>query len=86
MSSIATFKLLDSSTLLSSFLSMKECVDGATDMAGTTATPAMNAFYPYGIAALVLIILAVTLIILYIWLYRRRKNSWKHECKKHLCK
>ncbi|ETW20957.1 surface antigen [Plasmodium falciparum UGT5.1] len=39
-----------------------------------------------GIAALVLLILAVVLIILYIWLYRRRKNSWKHECKKHLCK
>ncbi|KOB85523.1 stevor [Plasmodium falciparum Dd2] len=86
MSSIATFKLLDSSTLLSSFLSMKACVDGATDMAGTIATPAMAAFYPYGIAALVLLILAVVLIILYIWLYRRRKHSWKHECKKHLCK
>ncbi|CZT98016.1 stevor [Plasmodium falciparum NF54] len=86
MSSIATFKLLDSSTLLSSFLSMKACVVGATDMAGTIATPAMAAFYPYGIAALVLLILAVVLIILYIWLYRRRKHSWKHECKKHLCK
>ncbi|EUT79327.1 hypothetical protein PFAG_05894 [Plasmodium falciparum Santa Lucia] len=86
LSSIATFKLLDSSTLLSSFLSMKACVDGAADMAGTIATPAMAAFYPWGIAALVLLILAVVLIILYIWLYRRRKNSWKHECKKHLCK
>ncbi|CDO61704.1 stevor [Plasmodium reichenowi] len=48
---------------------------------------AMEAFSPYGIAALVILILVVvTLIILYIWLYRRRKNSWKHECKKHLCK
>ncbi|ETW26863.1 hypothetical protein PFFCH_05714 [Plasmodium falciparum FCH/4] len=56
------------------------------DVVGTVPTLAMNALQPYGIAALVLLILAVVLIILYIWLYRRRKNSWKHECKKHLCK
>ncbi|SOV84033.1 stevor PIR protein, putative [Plasmodium reichenowi] len=56
------------------------------DVVGTVPTLAMNALQPYGIAALVLIILAFVLIILYIWLYRRRKNSWKHECKKHLCK
>ncbi|KOB84857.1 hypothetical protein PFDG_00178 [Plasmodium falciparum Dd2] len=43
-------------------------------------------FQGCGIAALVLLILAIILIILYIWLYRRRKNSWKHECKKHLCR
>ncbi|EWC85264.1 hypothetical protein PFNF54_05940 [Plasmodium falciparum NF54] len=86
VSSISTFNLLDSSTLLSSFQAISTCVEGATDMAGTIATPAMAAFYPWGIAALVLLILVVVLIILYIWLYRRRKNSWKHECKKHLCK
>ncbi|CDO61844.1 stevor, partial [Plasmodium reichenowi] len=51
----------------------------ASDMAVAT-------FPPYGIAALVILILVIVLIILYIWLYRRRKNSWKHECKKHLCK
>ncbi|SOS76940.1 stevor [Plasmodium sp. gorilla clade G1] len=49
------------------------------------AGAATTAFLPYGIAALVLIILVVALIVLYIWLYRRRKKSWKHECKKHLC-
>ncbi|KYN93052.1 stevor, partial [Plasmodium gaboni] len=45
----------------------------------------LGTFSPYGIAALVLIIIALVLIILYIWLYRRRKTSWKHECKNHLC-
>ncbi|ETW57995.1 hypothetical protein PFUGPA_00004 [Plasmodium falciparum Palo Alto/Uganda] len=58
----------------------------SSDLVGTAATPAMATLHPWGIAALVLLILAVVLIILYIWLYRRRKNSWKHECKKHLCK
>ncbi|ETW32473.1 hypothetical protein PFFCH_00093 [Plasmodium falciparum FCH/4] len=57
----------------------------SADLAGATTT-ATAIFEPCGIAALVLLILAVVLIILYIWLYRRRKNSWKHECKKHLCK
>ncbi|CDO61922.1 stevor, partial [Plasmodium reichenowi] len=57
-----------------------------TDLAGTISTYAMGVFEPCGIAALVLLILAVVLIILYIWLYRKRKRSWKHECKKHLCK
>ncbi|ETW44905.1 hypothetical protein PFNF135_00680 [Plasmodium falciparum NF135/5.C10] len=56
------------------------------DLIGTAAASASAIFEPCGIAALVLLILAVVLIILYIWLYRRRKNSWKHECKKHLCK
>ncbi|KOB62066.1 stevor [Plasmodium falciparum HB3] len=50
------------------------------------ASSASAIFHPCGITALVLLILAVVLIILYIWLYRRRKRSWKHECKKHLCK
>ncbi|ETW54487.1 hypothetical protein PFUGPA_04353 [Plasmodium falciparum Palo Alto/Uganda] len=62
------------------------CTGGAPDVIGSASTMAMSTFNPYGIAALVLLILAVALIILYIWLYRRRKNSWKHECKKHLCK
>ncbi|ETW57197.1 hypothetical protein PFUGPA_00684 [Plasmodium falciparum Palo Alto/Uganda] len=57
----------------------------SADLAGATTTAAAI-FEPCGIAALVLLILAVLLIILYIWLYRRRKRSWKHECKKHLCK
>ncbi|SOV78708.1 stevor PIR protein, putative [Plasmodium reichenowi] len=58
----------------------------AADVVTPATTAAVGAFPPYGIAALVLLILAVVLIILYIWLYRRRKNSYKHECKKHLCK
>ncbi|SPJ12398.1 stevor PIR protein, putative [Plasmodium sp. DRC-Itaito] len=54
------------------------------DYAGA-ATTAYAIFVPCGITALVLLILAAVLIILYIWLYKRRKRSWKHECKKHLC-
>ncbi|EWC74233.1 surface antigen [Plasmodium falciparum UGT5.1] len=58
----------------------------AHDLTLPAATSATAIFEPCGIASLVLLILAVVLIILYIWLYRRRKNSYKHECKKHLCK
>ncbi|CDO61813.1 stevor, partial [Plasmodium reichenowi] len=56
----------------------------AGDAAGTAVGYATAIFTGCGIAALALLILAVVLIILYIWLYRRRKRSWKHECKKHL--
>ncbi|SCQ12673.1 stevor PIR protein,putative [Plasmodium sp.] len=42
-------------------------------------------FFHYGIAAFVLILIVVALIILYLYLRKKRKNSWKHECKKHLC-
>ncbi|CDO62064.1 stevor [Plasmodium reichenowi] len=60
---------------------------GAETIASKVSEFALVTFNPYGITALVILILVVaTLIILYIWLYRRRKNSWKHECKKHLCK
>ncbi|SOS81732.1 PIR protein, putative [Plasmodium sp.] len=62
------------------------CAGGASDLVGGAVTSATAIFHPFGIAALVLLILAVLLIILYIWLYRRRKKSWKHECNKHLCK
>ncbi|ETW58000.1 hypothetical protein PFUGPA_00009 [Plasmodium falciparum Palo Alto/Uganda] len=61
-------------------------VDGLADMLTPAAASASAIFGGFGIAALVLLILAVALIILYIWLYKRRKRSWKHECKKHLCK
>ncbi|KOB86703.1 hypothetical protein PFDG_02471 [Plasmodium falciparum Dd2] len=64
----------------------KACVTGLSDLVTPAATSASAIFSGCGIAALVLLILAVILIIIYIWLYRRRKNSWKHECKKHLCK
>ncbi|SCM18838.1 PIR protein, putative [Plasmodium sp.] len=72
----------ESMSLAIKSLSTAGCV---ADYAGA-ATTASAIFVPCGITALVLLILAVLLIILYIWLYRRRKNSWKHECKKHLCK
>ncbi|KOB63709.1 stevor [Plasmodium falciparum HB3] len=73
-----------------SMLSSDSMLAGGTacvsDFTGTAAAYAGAIFEPCGIAALVLLILAVVLIILYIWLYRRRKKSLKHECKKHLCK
>ncbi|KOB63539.1 stevor [Plasmodium falciparum HB3] len=62
------------------------CTSAYSDIVLPAANAALSAIYPCGIAALVLLILTVVLIILYIWLYRRRKRSWKHECKKHLCK
>ncbi|ETW17981.1 hypothetical protein PFFVO_03112 [Plasmodium falciparum Vietnam Oak-Knoll (FVO)] len=62
------------------------CVSGAGDLVGTAAGYATTAIFPFSIAIYVLIAITVILIILYIWLYIRRKNSWKHECKKHLCK
>ncbi|CDO62101.1 stevor [Plasmodium reichenowi] len=62
------------------------CAKAFGDAAGTAAGAAATAINPYSIAIYVLIAITVLLIILYIWLYKRRKNSWKHECKKHLCK
>ncbi|SOV74868.1 stevor PIR protein, putative [Plasmodium reichenowi] len=62
-------------------------VAGLSDLLTSTVTSSASAIFGgFGIAALVLLILAVVLIILYIWLYKRRKRSLKHECKKHLCK
>ncbi|KOB63470.1 rifin [Plasmodium falciparum HB3] len=76
----------DSMNLAMQSVNAAGSVTCVSDLAGTAAGYATAIFEPCGIAALVLLILAVVLIILYIWLYRRRKNSWKHECKKHLCK
>ncbi|KNG76599.1 stevor [Plasmodium falciparum IGH-CR14] len=84
--SILNMLTYDSMNLAMQSVSAAGVVKCSTDLAGTAAGFATGIFYPCGIAALVLLILAVVLIILYIWLYRRRKNSWKHECKKHLCK
>ncbi|ETW33053.1 hypothetical protein PFTANZ_06221 [Plasmodium falciparum Tanzania (2000708)] len=88
VSSSSLFHIFDVGSLTTAIQTASKCVSlaGAGDAAGTAVGAAIGAFPPYGIAALVLLILAVVLIILYIWLYRRRKNSWKHECKKHLCK
>ncbi|KOB88497.1 hypothetical protein PFDG_02506 [Plasmodium falciparum Dd2] len=87
VSSVAIFNLFDNSAMLSALKATSTCSSAAvSDVVTPAAGAAIGAFPPYGIAALVLLILAVLIIILYIWLYRRRKNSWKHECKKHLCK
>ncbi|SPJ11729.1 stevor PIR protein,putative [Plasmodium sp. DRC-Itaito] len=86
--SVSIFKIFQNSAMLSALqASGTTCANAAfLDLVTPATTAALGAFPPYGIAALVLLVLAVVLIILYIWLYRRRKNSWKHECKKHLCK
>ncbi|EWC75041.1 hypothetical protein C923_04312 [Plasmodium falciparum UGT5.1] len=83
--SISIFNMLAHDTMTSALtaLGIEAC---SLDIAGTAAASASAIFEPCGIAALVLLILAVVLIILYIWSYRRRKRSFKHECKKHLCK
>nr|AAD03648.1 unknown [Plasmodium falciparum 3D7] len=78
--------MFNPATLQSVLCATNGCTIGASDVVLPATSAAMGTFQPCGIAALVLLILAVVLIILYIWLYRRRKNSWKHECKKHLCK
>ncbi|SCM18786.1 PIR protein, putative [Plasmodium sp.] len=88
VSSVAIFNLFQKSTMISALKAGGAACANATfdDLVLPVTGAAMSGFYPWGIAALVLLILVVVLIILYIWLYRRRKNSWKHECKKHLCK
>ncbi|SOV84234.1 PIR protein [Plasmodium reichenowi] len=87
VSSSSLFYIFDSASLTTALKATEACVSaGVSDVVTPAASAAMATFPPYGIAALVLLILAIVLIILYIWLYRRRKNSWKHECKKHLCK
>ncbi|CDO61708.1 stevor [Plasmodium reichenowi] len=79
--------ILNASALQSAVAAIKTIISGcAADAAGSAVGSATAVLTGCGIAALVLLILAVVLIILYIWLYRRRKNSYKHECKKHLCK
>ncbi|CDO61829.1 stevor [Plasmodium reichenowi] len=76
--------ILDASLLKSALVKAGlACAGDAAGMAEGAATAIITGC---GITAAVLLILAVVLIILYIWLYKRRKNSWKHECKKHLCK
>ncbi|SOV78705.1 stevor PIR protein, putative [Plasmodium reichenowi] len=89
MSSVSLFHIFDSVPLTTAIKTSTTCSSvafGAGDVAGTAAGAATTAIIPYSIAIYVLIAITVILIILYIWLYRRRKNSYKHECKKHLCK
>ncbi|SOV83873.1 stevor PIR protein, putative [Plasmodium reichenowi] len=86
MSSVPLYHIFDPVSLTAALQATAACATGATDMAGTAVGAATPIFTGCGFAALVLLILAVVLIILYIWLYRRRKRSLQHECKKHLCK
>ncbi|CDO61625.1 stevor [Plasmodium reichenowi] len=84
---VTIFNMLNEASIISALKGVGACTTIAGyDIATPATTAALGAIYPCGIAALVLLILTVVLIILYIWLYRRRKRSWKHECKKHLCK
>ncbi|KOB86530.1 rifin [Plasmodium falciparum Dd2] len=84
---VTIFNMLKEASIISALKGVSTCTAfAASDIATPATTAALGAIYPCGIAALVLLILTVVLIILYIWLYRRRKRSWKHECKKHLCK
>ncbi|EUT79324.1 hypothetical protein PFAG_05891 [Plasmodium falciparum Santa Lucia] len=83
---ITIYNMLNSQSIITALNGGSACASVAGDIAGSAVGYATAIFDPCGITALVLLILAVVLIILYIWLYRRRKNSWKHECKKHLCK
>lgn len=57
----------------------------ATVTVDTVKGVVSTAPYVCGISSLVLILITVIHIVLYIGLHSRRKNSWKHEWKKHLC-
>ncbi|SOV20413.1 stevor PIR protein, putative [Plasmodium sp. gorilla clade G2] len=59
--------------------------DIATLIAAIKTGATSAAFFSYGTAIVALIPVIIIVILLYIWLYRRRKTTWKHECKKHLC-
>ncbi|ETW58802.1 hypothetical protein PFMC_05895 [Plasmodium falciparum CAMP/Malaysia] len=88
-SAITLLNMLDANAIVTALkASGTACANVASKdiVTHTVMTSATAIFEGCGIAALVLLVLAVILIILYIWLYRKRKNSWKHECKKHLCR
>ncbi|SPJ13162.1 stevor PIR protein,putative [Plasmodium sp. DRC-Itaito] len=84
-SKLTIFNMSNCSTL-NAALQGTACANAFSDVITPATTAATTTIFPYAIAIYVLISITVLLIILYIWLYRRRKNSWKHECKKHLCK
>lgn len=57
----------------------------AVTSTSTGAATALTTFLPYGIAIYVIITVTITVIYLYVLIRERRKHSWKHEYKKHLC-
>lgn len=52
--------------------------------ANTVSGFAWSTFSPYGIAIYVIVVVTIILIHFYVSLHERRKNTWKHEYKKHL--
>ncbi|SPJ08242.1 stevor PIR protein,putative [Plasmodium sp. DRC-Itaito] len=89
VSSSSLFNIFDAGYLGTAIQTGNSCASVASlasDIAMPASTAATTAITPFSIAIYILIAITVLLIILYIWLYRRRKRSWKHECKKHLCK
>ncbi|SCM18807.1 PIR protein, putative [Plasmodium sp.] len=80
------FYIFDKVSLTTVLKATTACIGGAGDAAGNAVVAATATILPFSIAIYVLIAITVILIILYIWLYIRRKNSLKHECKKHLCR
>lgn len=67
-------------------LGVSSATASSTTVAKAATAAASTTFFPYGMTIVALILLTIAMIVLYIWLRRRRKNSWKHEWKKHLCK
>ncbi|KOB87520.1 hypothetical protein PFDG_03449 [Plasmodium falciparum Dd2] len=57
----------------------------ASSTVASASSAGTATFFTYGMAIVALIAVTIIVILLYIWLSKRRKNSWKHECKKHLC-
>ncbi|SOV10297.1 stevor PIR protein, putative [Plasmodium sp. gorilla clade G2] len=60
-------------------------VANQSGIVSSAASAGTAAFFTYGMAIVALIAVTIIVILLYIWLRKRRKNSWKHEYKKHLC-
>ncbi|SOS81741.1 PIR protein, pseudogene, putative [Plasmodium sp.] len=57
----------------------------SSGMVTSAASAGTATFFSYGMTIVALIAITIIVIILYVWLRNRRKNSLKHECKKHLC-
>ncbi|SOV76627.1 stevor PIR protein, putative [Plasmodium reichenowi] len=84
-SKLTIFNMFNSGYLIGAFEAGTLCTKALNDLIIPATGAATTAIYPFSIVIYVLIAITVLLIILYIWLYKRRKNSSKHECKKHLC-
>ncbi|SOS76184.1 stevor [Plasmodium sp. gorilla clade G1] len=72
-------------TLLNGKMATIVASQAAAAATNAATRAASTAFGAYIVPFIVPIIIAVVIIILYICLFQRRKNSLKHEWKKHLC-